>query len=236
MAHETGNIYSLVLYRRSLLTPGSRTLDRAPAFRPALRKKKVEPHFLGPASWLGGCVLPSGSLLVVPGPTATWRTSPSPPWPPTICAQGRPHFLYGALFGHSGAHTSCMHAGPPVLQARDAGDIPVHERTYCLESSCCGEVNEDGRENEGGEDSCFLEVLTGEGFARREHGSWASGKGFLGGGGGMQREHQRRGHLLCAFTCTAIVAQQAHGGLCGHRSQIVPGGGLPVNSAHSNSG
>lgn len=80
------------------------------------------------------------------------------------------------------------------------------------------------------------EVLAGEGFARREHGSWASGKGFLGGGEGMQRERQRRGHLLCAFTCAAIEAQQAHGGLCGHRSQIVPGAGLPVNSAHSSSG
>ena len=67
------------------------------------------------------------------------------------------------------------------------------------------------REEEGG-DFCFLEVLVGEGFARRGHGSWASGKSFLGGEGGIQREGQGRGHFLSSFPPTAALAQQAHGG------------------------
>lgn len=82
---------------------------------------------------------------------------------------------------------------------------------YCWESGCCGEVNEDVRKDEGG-DFCFLDVLAGEGFARKGHGSWASGTSFLEGEGGIQREGQGRGRLLSAFPPTDAPAQQAPGG------------------------
>lgn len=94
------------------------------------------------------------------------------------------------------------------------------------------EVNEDVREEEGGEDSCFLEVLARGDFARRGHGSWAWAEGFLGGGGGIQGDCQGRGlscclhsHCRCGPPCSVSAPQSGSswlGSSGGHCSQLLP--------------
>lgn len=166
-------------------------------------------HFLGLASWLGGCILPSRSLLGAPGPTAAWSASPSPPWLPTFHARGRPCFFCGVLSATLGP------TPPACMQARQCTRSEVLETSWCMrgaccvQSGCCGGVNEDVREEEGGASASWRSWQRG----LYQEGTWQLG--LIKELSRRERHPERRprkGPFVVDLPPRATLAQQAHGG------------------------